>query len=192
MRGNTSTVLAIALTALTALPQTADAQGFFARMFGGGTDAENLRATIWVDPDGCEHWTIDDGIEGYMSQHLDKNGKPVCRAVAPNQGVCKTFDSAALFATGSATIRSAARAEIQGYFATIPGATVIVAGHTDDVGSEALNLDLSLRRAEAVAEIARSMGVTAQTRGLGEQEPIASNATEAGRSKNRRVDLYCS
>lgn len=192
MRVNTSAVLAIALTVLTAMPQTADAQGFFARLFGGGTDTGNLRATIWVDPDGCEHWTIDDGIEGYMSQHLDANGKPVCRAVAPNKGICKTFDSAALFATGSANIRAAARAEIQGYFSTIPGSSVIVAGHTDDVGAEAFNLDLSLRRAEAVAAIARSMGVDAQTRGLGEQEPVASNSTEAGRAKNRRVDLYCS
>ena len=46
-----------------------------------GTDAkglENLQAGIWVDPDGCEHWIIDDGIEGYLSQRLQPDGKPVC------------------------------------------------------------------------------------------------------------------
>ena len=192
MRGNTSTVLAIALSATMALPVSAEAQGFFARLFGGGADTANLRATIWVDPDGCEHWTIDDGIEGYMSQHLDENGKPVCRALPANAGLCKTFDSAALFATGSSDIRPSARAEIQGYFATIPGSDVIVAGHTDNVGSDAYNLGLSVRRAEAVATIARSMGVNATTQGFGEQEPVATNDTEAGRAKNRRVDLFCS
>ena len=46
-----------------------------------GTDnkgLENLQAGIWVDPNGCEHWIIDDGIEGYLSQRLQPNGKPVC------------------------------------------------------------------------------------------------------------------
>lgn len=46
-----------------------------------GTDSkplEQLKAGIWVDPNGCEHWIIDDGIEGYLSQRLQPNGKPVC------------------------------------------------------------------------------------------------------------------
>ena len=42
-----------------------------------------LRAGIWVDPNGCDHWIIDDGVEGYLSQRLDKYGKPVCSGVAP-------------------------------------------------------------------------------------------------------------
>jgi hypothetical protein len=36
------------------------------------------RADIWVDPDGCQHWIIDTGFEGFMSQRLDRAGKPVC------------------------------------------------------------------------------------------------------------------
>lgn len=44
-----------------------------------------LQAGIWVDPNGCDHWIIDDGVEGYLSQRLDKYGKPVCSGVAsPN------------------------------------------------------------------------------------------------------------
>ena len=39
---------------------------------------ERLPATVWVDPDGCKHWVIDDGIEGYMSPVLDLQGKPEC------------------------------------------------------------------------------------------------------------------
>ena len=42
-----------------------------------------LQAGIWVDPNGCDHWIIDDGVEGYLSQRLDKYGKPVCSGVAP-------------------------------------------------------------------------------------------------------------
>ena len=43
----------------------------------------NLKAGIWVDPNGCDHWIIDDGVEGYLSARLDKYGKPVCSGVAP-------------------------------------------------------------------------------------------------------------
>ncbi|MEM6306860.1 MAG: hypothetical protein AAF701_02595 [Pseudomonadota bacterium] len=37
-----------------------------------------LKAGIWIDPNGCDHWIIDDGIEGYLSTRLQPNGKPVC------------------------------------------------------------------------------------------------------------------
>lgn len=42
-----------------------------------------MKAGIWVDPNGCDHWIIDDGLEGYLSQRLDPYGKPVCSGVAP-------------------------------------------------------------------------------------------------------------
>ena len=42
-----------------------------------------LQAGVWIDPNGCDHWIIDDGIEGYLSQRLDKYGKPVCSGTAP-------------------------------------------------------------------------------------------------------------
>lgn len=37
-----------------------------------------LQAGIWIDPNGCDHWIIDDGVEGYLSPRLDPTGKPVC------------------------------------------------------------------------------------------------------------------
>lgn len=46
-------------------------------------DLSNLQAGIWVDPNGCDHWIIDDGVEGYLSARLDKYGKPVCSGSAP-------------------------------------------------------------------------------------------------------------
>ena len=46
-------------------------------------DLSQLQAGIWGDPNGCDHWIIDDGVEGYLSARLDKYGKPVCSGVAP-------------------------------------------------------------------------------------------------------------
>ncbi|MFT6675077.1 MAG: hypothetical protein ACJAVM_001266 [Sulfitobacter sp.] len=43
----------------------------------------NLKAGIWVDPNGCDHWIIDDGLEGYMDARLDPGGRPVCSGIAP-------------------------------------------------------------------------------------------------------------
>lgn len=51
-----------------------------------GVDSKHLSqlvAGIWVDPNGCDHWIIDDGAEGYLSQRLDERGKPVCSGIAP-------------------------------------------------------------------------------------------------------------
>lgn len=49
-----------------------------------------LRAGIWIDPQGCDHWIIDDGAEGYLSARLDRYGKPVCSGIAaPNTTVGK-------------------------------------------------------------------------------------------------------
>lgn len=42
-----------------------------------------MTAGIWIDPNGCDHWIIDDGIEGYLSQRLDPYGKPVCSDAGP-------------------------------------------------------------------------------------------------------------
>jgi len=41
-----------------------------------------LKAGIWIDPTGCDHWIIDDGLEGYLSQRLSRYGKPVCSGLA--------------------------------------------------------------------------------------------------------------
>ncbi|MFN0113483.1 MAG: hypothetical protein ACKVPY_02275 [Paracoccaceae bacterium] len=53
-----------------------------------GLDAKplsQLKAGIWIDPDGCDHWIIDDGLEGYLSARLDDKGRPVCSG-KPGQG----------------------------------------------------------------------------------------------------------
>jgi len=66
-----------------------------------GIDAKplsELQAGIWVDPNGCDHWIIDDGVEGYMSPRLDKYGKPVCSGVAPPNSATGDFKKGSGFA----------------------------------------------------------------------------------------------
>lgn len=69
---------------------------------------------------------------------------------------------------------------------------VRVDGHTDASGKEIYNQTLSLRRAKSVAQVLASVGMkeeNVQLRGLGSGEPVAPNATAAGRTENRRVSI---
>lgn len=73
--------------------------------------------------------------------------------------------------------------------------TVDVYGHADSVGSDAYNQNLSERRAMNIASVLISGGVIRQrviTQGFGESRPIASNASDDGRARNRRVEVYIS
>lgn len=75
-----------------------------------------------------------------------------------------------------------------------PAAEIVVVGHTSSEGAEDYNRDLSRRRAEAVVEALVERGIDASrltARGSGEDRPIADNATEVGRSLNRRVEVEC-
>lgn len=74
-----------------------------------------------------------------------------------------------------------------------PKTQIVVVGHTDSVGSDQYNLQLSLRRANAVGDYLIMRGVSTSrlgTEGHGEMEPIASNDSAAGRAQNRRVEIF--
>ncbi len=144
--------------------------------------------TIWVDPDGCEHWVMDDGWEGYMTPHTNRQGIPVCR----RGNVCGVMNSDQLFATDSAHISAAGRQHLANFFQSTGAVSYIITGHTDSRASDQYNLDLSMRRANAVASVAAQTGARiADVRGYGERLPKASNATAAGMQKNRRVEIIC-
>jgi outer membrane protein OmpA-like peptidoglycan-associated protein len=69
---------------------------------------------------------------------------------------------------------------------------VLIEGHTDNVGSDTINLNLSQRRAQSVMDYLVSKGIASQrlrAKGFGESRPIATNTTALGRAKNRRVDF---
>ena len=100
-----------------------------------------------------------------------------------------------LFDTGSATLKTAAReklAKISGILLAHPGLTLEIEGHTDSVGSDDFNQQLSERRADSVRDFLAEQGVPASTiaaRGFGKTQPVASNDTPEGRQRNRRVEL---
>ncbi|MES2362728.1 MAG: OmpA family protein [Pseudomonadota bacterium] len=74
-----------------------------------------------------------------------------------------------------------------------PVTTVTIIGHTDNTGTDAINNPLSVQRANATRDYLVSQGVATQriaTDGRGSREPIADNSTQAGRDKNRRVEIY--
>jgi hypothetical protein len=75
----------VSMTACTALIEGGNRTGS-ERFVDAGRDNKhlsNLVAGIWVDPNGCDHWIIDDGIEGYLSERLTPDGRPVCSGIAP-------------------------------------------------------------------------------------------------------------
>jgi outer membrane protein OmpA-like peptidoglycan-associated protein len=100
-----------------------------------------------------------------------------------------------LFETGQAELKDEARSslvEVVDLLQSEPGKKIRIEGHTDSVGSAEANLRLSQRRADSVLETLVSLGVDGSrvtTAGMGEDFPIATNDTEEGRQRNRRVDV---
>jgi hypothetical protein len=86
VKGLAFLVVVVGLAACTKVDKTVD-RGFDSK------DLSTLKAGIWVDPNGCDHWIIDDGLEGYLSQRLDRNGKPVCSGAAPPNTAVGPFKS---------------------------------------------------------------------------------------------------
>ncbi|WP_299351981.1 OmpA family protein [uncultured Shimia sp.] len=144
--------------------------------------------TIWVDPDGCEHWVMDDGAEGYMTPHVTRQGIPVCR----RGNVCGVMNSDQFFATDRYGINSANRQKLAQFFNDATASAFIIAGHTDSRASDAYNMRLSYNRANEVAKVARSTGARViDVRGYGERMPRASNRSASGMAENRRVEIIC-
>ena len=100
-----------------------------------------------------------------------------------------------LFDTGSSTLKTGAReklAKISGIVLAHPGLTLQIEGHTDSVGSDDFNQQLSERRADSVRDYLAEEGVPGSTisaRGFGKTQPVATNDTSEGRQRNRRVEL---
>jgi outer membrane protein OmpA-like peptidoglycan-associated protein len=111
------------------------------------------------------------------------------------EGIAVTFASGILFPFNSTEILPDGRTNLQQLASSLekyPNSDILIVGHTDSVGTDAYNNDLSQRRALAAQSYLQSLGVPAsrlQATGRGESEPIQSNDTEAGRAQNRRVEI---
>lgn len=115
--------------------------------------------------------------------------------VGDGEGILVNLPDGVTFAVDSTTISPSFQATLDQIAASLkqyPDSLIDVFGHTDSTGSDAYNLDLSKRRADAVARYLISRGVSSariQTQGMGESYPVASNDTAEGRSLNRRVEI---
>jgi outer membrane protein OmpA-like peptidoglycan-associated protein len=186
LKGALTTLIAafaVVMAVITPGPAWAQASGNQKTVVG-----EKYVPTIWVDPDGCEHWVMDDGAEGYMTPNVNRQGIPVCRRGA----ICGVMNSDQFFATDSYRISSAGKQSLKAFFKSAPASSFIVVGHTDSRASDEYNMRLSQNRANAVARVGKSAGARiTDVRGYGERQPRATNETAAGRAKNRRVEITC-
>jgi outer membrane protein OmpA-like peptidoglycan-associated protein len=136
-------------------------------------------------------------IGNYMDKQAAEIERDIegARVERVGEGIKITFDSGILFAVDRAMLQDEAKAnleELAGILNKYEDTVILIEGHTDATGSEEYNLDLSKKRAQAVANHLSSNGVLS-TRftlmGYGESQPIASNETVNGRQENRRVEV---
>ncbi|MGQ0767030.1 MAG: OmpA family protein [Gemmatimonadota bacterium] len=142
------------------------------------------------------------GAAGAIIGHqMDQQAKelqqniPGARVERVGEGIQVTFDSGILFDFDSDAVKGAAQSNLKtlaGSLNKYPGSVLVIVGHTDDVGAESYNQDLSERRSAAAANVLNWDGVARdrmRTMGLGETEPVAPNDSDAARAQNRRVEV---
>lgn len=111
------------------------------------------------------------------------------------EGIQVTFASGLLYDFDSDAIRSDAAVNLESLAASLkqyPNTNLLIVGHTDALGSSSYNQDLSTRRANSASSYLAMRGVGAnrlRTTGKGETEAVATNETEAGRQRNRRIEV---
>lgn len=149
---------------------------------------EQYIPAIWIDPDGCEHWVMDDGAEGFGDNRLNRDGTPVCH----RSEICGVVPTDTLFATSRHAIGPSVRTDLESFFKSANAVGFLIYGHTDARASDEYNMGLSNRRANAVAKVGRSVGARiVDVKGFGGRKPRATNDTAAGMEQNRRVEIYC-
>ena len=138
---------------------------------------------------------------GFIGNYMDKQAAEIERDIAGakveriGEGIKITFSSGILFDVDKADLKAPSRQELA-KLATIlnkyADTNIMLAGYTDSTGSDEHNLELSRRRAEAVAVYLASRNVSRarmSVEGYGKRDPVASNDTPEGRAQNRRVEV---
>ena len=164
----------------------------------------NSTGTAWKNGDGTLCWRDSSWTPATAAANCDgwlapkKAAAPAKPAAAPAPAVTQSkitlqadtlydFDKATLKPEGQATLDKIAKD-----LSKIKLEVIIAVGNTDSVGSDAYNMALGQRRAQSVKAYLVSKGVDGSriyTESKGKSNPVASNATAEGRSKNRRTDI---
>src|SRR5690606_8124686 len=136
----------------------------------------------------------DEQIGVYFSNIKMAKGLPDTRHKLVEDGKFST--TGILFDTGSAIVKPESAGVLKTIAAVLtqhPDIRVRIVGHTDAVGDDKANLELSGRRAASVSEVLQAVyqidGGRLETSGKGEAEPVADNQTADGRTQNRRVEF---
>jgi outer membrane protein OmpA-like peptidoglycan-associated protein len=137
----------------------------------------------------------------YIGHYMDKQADEMkadlegAKIERVGEGIKITFDSGILFDVNKSDVQAPARTNLE-KLATIlnkyPDTQILIEGHTDNTGSDDHNMDLSIRRAQSVANYLGTLQVIPtrfHTNGYGETQPIATNETADGRQMNRRVEI---
>lgn len=133
-----------------------------------------------------------DQQEAALRQQMQGTGVEVTRQ---DNNIVLTMPDAITFDFGQAGVKPQFYGVLNNLATTLnqfPETRVQIAGHTDNVGSDAANLQLSQQRANSVRSYMASNGVNPQRMqavGYGESRPIADNSTDYGRAQNRRVEI---
>lgn len=147
------------------------------------------------------------GAGAIIGHHMDKvaeQAKQIENAkvekVTDNNGleaVKVTFDSGILFATNKSDLNANSMSALAKFSKTLKENNLLsvdIYGHTDSTGNDGINIPLSYKRAQSVEAYLKSCGVASSqfknVSGKGSSEPVADNATVAGREQNRRVEVY--
>lgn len=126
-------------------------------------------------------------LEGAQVERIEEGGYQAIRV---------TFEGGILFATNRHDLNPASQEALSRFAQSLlnnPDTDVRILGHTDSTGTDAINDPLSDRRAQSVANFLSSRGVDGarmESQGFGSRQPVADNATAAGRALNRRVEVY--
>jgi outer membrane protein OmpA-like peptidoglycan-associated protein len=148
--------------------------------------------------------TVGGAAGAVIGRRMDKQAEEMKRSL-PNaevervgEGIKITFGSDILFDVNSAELKPATKRQLTEFAQTLnkyEDTDILIEGHADATGADDLNQRLSERRADAVGSYLEQQGVKTsrvKEKGYGETQPVADNSTEAGRQKNRRVDIAVS
>ena len=139
------------------------------------------------------------GIIGHkmdkQKKELDEIKEAKVETIKDGEGLKVTFEEGILFATNSSTLNPSSQDALTKFSTSLKNnkeTNVVISGHTDNTGNDAINDPLSERRAESVANYLKSKGVSGKrltTVGSGSRQPVATNETSEGRQQNRRVEV---
>lgn len=145
--------------------------------------------------------TVGGAAGAVIGRRMDKQAEemrkelPTAQVERVGEGIKITFGSDILFDVDSYQLKSETKRQLTDFAKTLnkyEDTDIRIEGHADATGPDAYNQKLSNRRADAVGEFLKSQGIKSSRvdeMGYGEAQPVADNTTEAGRSKNRRVDV---